>query len=59
MGGSMNRSIIIADIGVAIMATSCLYFGWVGDSMLHKAALTWGGMSFGYIITTYLNLEEI
>jgi len=41
------------------MAAVCLIFGWGGDGLLHKAALTWGGMSFGYIITTYLNMEEI
>ena len=55
----MNRSIIIADIAVAVMAAVCLIFGWNGDGMLHKVAITWGGMSFGYIITTYLNMEEI
>jgi len=55
----MNRDTIIADIVVAVMAAACLYFGWGGDGLLHKAALIWGGMSFGYIITTYLNLEEI
>lgn len=55
----MNRGNIIADIVVAVMAANCLYFGWGGDGLLHKAALIWGGMSLGYIITTYLNLEEI
>jgi hypothetical protein len=55
----MNRGAIIADIAVAVMAAVCLIFGWGGDGMLHKAALIWGGMSLGYIITTYLNLEEV
>ena len=55
----MNRGAIIADIAVAVMAAVCLIFGWGGDGLLHKAALIWGGMSFGYIITTYLNLEEV
>ena len=55
----MNRGTIIADMVVAVMAAVCLIFGWVGDGLLHKAALIWGGMSAGYIITTYLNLEEI
>ena len=54
----MNRVIIIADIGIAIMATSCLYFGLYGDGMLHKAALIWGGMCAGYIVTIYLNQRE-
>jgi hypothetical protein len=51
----MNRAIIIADICIAVMATSCLYFGLYGDGLLHKAALIWGGMCFGYIITNYMN----
>ena len=55
----MNRVIIIADIGIAVMATSCLYFGLYGDGLLHKAALIWGGMCFGYIITTYMNAEDL
>ena len=55
----MNRGASIADMVVAVMAAACLIFGWSGDGLLHKVALTWGGMSFGYIITTYLNLEEI
>ena len=55
----MNKGAIIADMVVAVMAAACLYFGWGGDGMLHKAALIWGGMSLGYIITTYLNLEDL
>jgi hypothetical protein len=55
----MNKGAIIADMVVAVMAAVCLIFGWGGDGLLHKAALTWGGISLGYIITTYLNLEEI
>lgn len=55
----MNRNAIIADMVVAVMAAVCLIFGWGGDGLLHKAALIWGGMCFGYIITTYLNLEEV
>jgi hypothetical protein len=55
----MNKGAIIADIAVAVMAAVCLIFGWGGDGMLHKVALIWGGMSFGYIITTYLNLEDL
>ena len=55
----MNKGAIIADMVVAVMAAICLIFGWYGDGLLHKAALTWGWMSFCYIITTYLNLEEI
>ncbi len=55
----MNRGAIIADMVVAVMAAICLIFGWGGDGLLHKAALIWGGMSLGYVITTYLNLEEI
>lgn len=55
----MSKGAIIADMVVAVMAAVCLYFGWGGDGMLHKAALTWGGMSLGYIITTYLNLEDL
>jgi len=55
----MNRGAIIADVVVAVMAAACLFFGLYGDGMPHKAALIWGGMCFGYIITTYLNLEEI
>jgi hypothetical protein len=55
----MNKGAIIADMVVAVMAAACLYFGLYGDGLLHKAALIWGGMCFGYIITTYLNLEDL
>ena len=55
----MNKGAIIADMVVAVMSAICLIFGWDGDGALHKAALTWGGMSLGYIITTYLNLEDL
>jgi hypothetical protein len=55
----MNKGAIIADMVVAVMAAICLIFGWDGDGLLHKAALTWGGMSAGYIITTYLNMEDL
>ena len=54
----MNRATIIADMVVAVMAAACLIFGWGGDDLLHKAALIWGGMSAGYIITTYLDMTE-
>jgi hypothetical protein len=55
----MNKGEIIADMVVAIMAAVCLIFGWDGDGLLHKTALTWGGMSLGYIITTYMNAEDL
>ena len=51
----MDKSVILADIGIAVLATLLLVLGVTTDGLLGKSALVWGGMLVGYICTIYLN----
>jgi hypothetical protein len=55
----MDKSVILADIGCAVLATLFLVLGMTIDGLLAKFALVWGGMLAGYVATTYLNWEEL
>jgi hypothetical protein len=48
----------IADIGIAIMATTFLVSCWGREGWLFQAGLLWAGAQFGYLITVYLNQGE-
>jgi len=57
----MNKQQIFWDIATAVMATLFIIIGFVGFSgipTLDKLSLVWGGLCAGYILTTYLNIEE-
>ena len=49
---------VIADIGIAIMATVFLVVCWGREGWLFQAGLVWAGVNIGYLITVYLNQGE-
>lgn len=53
----LDRTVILGDIAIAALSVLLIVMGMVGDTMLDKFAVLWGGALAGYIITTYLNLE--
>ena len=54
------KSEMLADIGIAIVGTGMLIVGFDPDGgLLHKAALVWGGLFYGYLITTYMGSDEV
>ena len=58
MNYTTNKSQVIADIGIAILATIFLFTCWGREGWLFNAGLVWAGAYFGYLITVYLNKEE-
>lgn len=54
----LTRDRIICDMGLAVIATICLYFGFDHEGYLSNAALIYGGVLFGYLAATYLNMED-
>jgi hypothetical protein len=55
----MNRYVILADMAVAALGTAAVIFGANGDAVIHKLALLWGGLCLGYVVTVYLNSEDL
>jgi hypothetical protein len=55
----IDKTAIAYDIACAVLATLFIYLGLTNDGLLFKLALVWGGMLTGYIVTTYLNVEEV
>jgi len=53
-----SKSEVIADIGIAILATSFLFLCWGGEGWVFNAGLVWAGMNAGYLFTVYLNKGE-
>jgi len=53
-----SKSEVLADIGIAIMATIFLFLCWGREGWLFNAGLVWGGMNVGYLVTVYLNGED-
>ena len=58
MNYTTNKSQVIADIGIAILATIFLFTCWGREGWLFNAGLVWAGAFAGYLITVYLNQEE-
>ena len=52
------KSQVIADIGIAVLATIFLFTCWGREGWLFNAGLVWAGMNAGYLVTVYLNQEE-
>ena len=50
-----TKSEVIADIGIAILATIFLFTCWGREGWLFNAGLVWAGANVGYLITVYLN----
>lgn len=58
MNYTTSKSEVIADIGIAILATIFLLTCWGREGWLFQAGLVWAGMNAGYLITIYLNRGE-
>jgi hypothetical protein len=54
----MKRHQVLADLVVAMAMTSCLDLGLSGDTPVHQGLLILGGVLAGYLLTTYLNMED-
>ena len=53
-----TKSQVIADIGIAVLATIFLFTCWGREGWLFQAGLVWAGMNAGYLVTIYLNGDE-
>jgi len=58
MNYTTNKSQVIADIGIAVLATIFLFTCWGREGWLFNVGLVWAGMNAGYLITVYLNQED-
>ena len=59
MNYETTKSQVIADIGIAVLATIFVFICWDRESgWLFQAGLVWGGMNVGYLVTVYLNGED-
>ena len=58
MNYTTSKSQVIADIGIAILATIFLFTCWGKEGWLFNAGLVWAGMNAGYLVTVYLNQED-
>jgi hypothetical protein len=58
MNYTTSKSQVIADIGIAVLATIFLFTCWGREGWLFNAGLVWAGMNAGYLVTVYLNQEE-
>ena len=54
----IDKSEILADIGIAVTGTAMLIFGATGEGFIASAALFWAGLFYGYIITTYMGFDN-
>lgn len=55
----ISKSEMLADIGIAITGTAMLIFGAGAEGFVASAALVWGGLFFGYLITTYMGEDHV
>jgi len=53
-----TKSEVLADIGIAVLATIILFTCWGREGWLFNAGLVWAGANVGYLITVYLNQGE-
>ena len=54
----IDKSEILADIGIAVTGTAMLIFGATGEGFIASAALFWAGLFYGYIATTYMGFDN-
>jgi hypothetical protein len=55
----IDKSEILADIGIAITGTATLIYGVTGEGFIASAALFWAGLFFGYIATAYMGNDHV
>jgi hypothetical protein len=53
-----TKSQVIADIGIAVLATITLITCWDRGGWLFQGGLVWAGTQIGYLGTVYLNKGE-
>jgi hypothetical protein len=53
-----TKSQVIADIGIAVLATITLITCWGEGGWLFQGGLVWAGTQIGYLGTVYLNKGE-
>ena len=53
-----TKSQVIADIGIAVLATIFLFTCWGREGWLFQSGLVWAGANVGYLITVYMNQGE-
>ena len=58
MNYTTTKSQVLADIGIAILATIFLFTCWGREGWLFQAGLVWAGANIGYLVTIYLNGDE-
>ena len=58
MNYTTSKSQVLADIGIAILATIFLFTCWGREGWLFQAGLVWAGANIGYLVTIYLNGDE-
>jgi len=53
-----TKSQVLADIGIAVLATITLITCWDIGGWLFQGGLVWAGTQIGYLGTVYLNKGE-
>ena len=53
----MDKSVILADMGIAVVAALSFVFGLQAEGLFASASLVLGGVLVGYLMTVYLNME--
>ena len=53
----MDKSVILADMSIAVLATLSFVIGLQIDGLFSSALVGLGGVLAGYLMTVYLNME--
>lgn len=53
-----TKSQTLADILIAVLATTVLFNCWGEGGWLFDAGLVWAGANIGYLVTVYMNQGE-
>jgi hypothetical protein len=53
----MDKSVMLADMGIAVLATLSFVIGLQIDGLFSHAMVALGGVLLGYLMTVYLNME--
>ena len=53
----MDKSVILADMSIAVLATLSFVIGLQIDGLFSSALVGLGGVLAGYLMTAYLNME--
>ena len=54
----MDKSVILADMGIAVLATLFFAIGLQIDGLFSHALVGFGGVLLGYLMTVYLNMAD-